>query len=226
MSDFSPVSARGQTAPIAQTAEENARRPGALTSDFDTFLRMLTVQAQNQDPLNPMDATDYATQLATFSSVEQQVVTNDLLTQIASAIGGPALEGLRSWIGAEVLTQAPARFDGAPVTIRPDIAAEATSARLVVTDASGSVVSRQALDPSAISATWPGTRADGTSLPSGVYGFAVESYAGETLIESGPPALFTRVTEASLDASNEVVLRLADGTEIREDAVYGVRVSP
>lgn len=36
-------------------------------TDFNTFLRMLTVQMQNQDPLNPIDSTDYAVQLATFS---------------------------------------------------------------------------------------------------------------------------------------------------------------
>ena len=49
----------------------------ALSSDFETFLKMLTVQMENQDPLNPVDSADFAVQLATFSSVEQQVLTND-----------------------------------------------------------------------------------------------------------------------------------------------------
>ena len=43
----------------------------AESSDFETFLKMLTVQMQNQDPLNPVESTDYAVQLATFSGVEQ-----------------------------------------------------------------------------------------------------------------------------------------------------------
>ena len=47
-----------------------------LSSDFETFLKMLTVQLENQDPLNPVDSADYAVQLATFSGVEQQVQTN------------------------------------------------------------------------------------------------------------------------------------------------------
>ena len=51
---------------------------GGISSDFNTFLRMLTVQMQNQDPLNPIDSADYAVQLATFSGVEQQVRTNQL----------------------------------------------------------------------------------------------------------------------------------------------------
>ncbi|HTR98266.1 MAG TPA: flagellar hook capping FlgD N-terminal domain-containing protein, partial [Bacteroidota bacterium] len=37
----------------------------------DDFLKMLVTQLQNQDPLNPMDATQFASQLAQFTSVEQ-----------------------------------------------------------------------------------------------------------------------------------------------------------
>ena len=46
-----------------------------ISSDFETFLRMLTVQLENQDPLDPTDSADYAMQLATFSGVEQQVLS-------------------------------------------------------------------------------------------------------------------------------------------------------
>ena len=57
-----------------------------ISSDFETFLKMLTAQISNQDPLNPIDASDYSTQLATFSGVEQQVLTNDLLRQIQNKL--------------------------------------------------------------------------------------------------------------------------------------------
>ena len=43
----------------------------AVTSDFETFLNMLTAQAKDQDPLEPIDSTEYAAQLAQFSMVEQ-----------------------------------------------------------------------------------------------------------------------------------------------------------
>ena len=65
-------------------ARQNPPARSALASDFDTFLRMLTTQMQNQDPLNPIDSTDYATQLATFSGVEQQVRTNSLLADLGT----------------------------------------------------------------------------------------------------------------------------------------------
>ena len=40
------------------------------TSDFDTFLRLLTAQIRNQDPLEPADSTAYTARLASFSNVD------------------------------------------------------------------------------------------------------------------------------------------------------------
>ena len=51
----------------------------ALSADFETFIKMLTTQAKYQDPLEPLDSSEYAAQLAQFSMVEQQVLSNDLL---------------------------------------------------------------------------------------------------------------------------------------------------
>ena len=69
------------------TAPKTAKIGGGITSDFTTFLKMLTTQMQNQDPLNPIDSTDYAAQLATFSGVEQQVRTNSLLADLGTQFG-------------------------------------------------------------------------------------------------------------------------------------------
>jgi flagellar basal-body rod modification protein FlgD len=75
--DINTVSSSAATSSAVAPADNGS---GAkISSDFETFLKMLTVQMQNQDPLNPVDSSDYATQLATFSGVEQQVQTNDLL---------------------------------------------------------------------------------------------------------------------------------------------------
>lgn len=52
----------------------------------DQFLQLLVTQMKNQDPLNPMDGTQMASQLAQFSTVEQLESANTTLTQIAAAI--------------------------------------------------------------------------------------------------------------------------------------------
>jgi len=72
---------------------------------------------QNQDPLNPVDSSDYAVQLATFSGVEQQVLTNDLLRGLAAQNGTAGLAQMANWVGMEARAVAPAFFDGAPITV-------------------------------------------------------------------------------------------------------------
>ena len=52
------------------------------TLDYDSFLKLLLAQMQNQDPLNPMDSTEYVSQLASFSNVEQGLKMNTKLDQL------------------------------------------------------------------------------------------------------------------------------------------------
>jgi flagellar basal-body rod modification protein FlgD len=54
------------------------------TVDYQAFLRLLVAQAQNQDPTNPTDSTQYLSQLASFSSVEQSIQTNQKLDELLS----------------------------------------------------------------------------------------------------------------------------------------------
>jgi flagellar basal-body rod modification protein FlgD len=56
-----------------QTNKEKA------TVDYDSFLKLLVAQMRNQDPTSPTDSTQYFSQLASFSNVEQGLRTNDRL---------------------------------------------------------------------------------------------------------------------------------------------------
>lgn len=55
------------------------------TADYQSFLKLLVAQMKNQDPSNPMDATQYVAQLATFSQVEQSVQMNSKLEQMLTS---------------------------------------------------------------------------------------------------------------------------------------------
>lgn len=56
----------------------------ALAQDFDDFLTLLTTQLQNQDPLSPMDSSEFTNQLVQFSQVEQQIRTNSNLETLVT----------------------------------------------------------------------------------------------------------------------------------------------
>ena len=195
---------------------------GALSSDFETFLRMLTTQMQNQDPLNPVDSADFAVQLATFSSVEQQVQTNELLTGLGAQMATLGMGDFPGWIGLEAEVRAPVRFSGDPVALEAVVDPRADAAELVVTDAQGAVVARSALPAESGPVLWTGRDPQGQPLPAGTYTLSVLSQtAGET-IASHDAHMRGRVTETRLDGG-EVRLGLDNGQNVAPDEVIGLR---
>jgi len=202
------------------TVEASAK--DAINSDFETFLIMLTTQMQNQDPLNPIDSSDFAVQLATFSSVEQQVKTSDLLTSLGQQFELMGLSQLAGWVGMEARVAAPAQFDGSPVTVYPTVAISADIAYLTATDASGQEVMRQQIDLTGEPVQWAGVGADGQTLPPGLYQFSVESFANGIRIAIDPAQVYSLVTEAKL-ANGATIVVLAGGAEVMSDAVTALR---
>src|SRR6187200_3618764 len=55
-----------------------------LADNFQTFLTLLTTQLQNQNPLDPLDTNQFTQQLVQFAGVEQQLKTNDQLSNLVS----------------------------------------------------------------------------------------------------------------------------------------------
>jgi len=66
----------------AGTAPQTQSGNSAGNVDYQSFLKLLVAQMKNQDPTQPMDATQYVAQLASFSQVEQSIQVNSKLNQI------------------------------------------------------------------------------------------------------------------------------------------------
>ena len=77
MSTIPPTSGTSGT---QNTATQNATDSSTL--NYDDFLQLMVAQLRNQDPLNPTDSTEYMSQIAQFSSVEQGINTNAKLDQL------------------------------------------------------------------------------------------------------------------------------------------------
>ena len=65
-----------------QNAQNTQQQSVTLAEDFSQFLTLLTTQLQNQDPLSPMDSTEFTNQLVQFSQVEQQINSNKKLDNL------------------------------------------------------------------------------------------------------------------------------------------------
>ncbi|WP_438986023.1 flagellar hook capping FlgD N-terminal domain-containing protein [Marivivens donghaensis] len=210
------------TATTSTTTTTAPTSSSAISSDFETFLNMLTVQMQNQDPLNPTDPSDYAVQLATFSSVEQQVKTNDLLAQLMAVMSSSAMSDMGAWIGQDVRAPTSAHFDGTPISVTTSVDVDADSADLVVVNSYGAEVQRIAIDPTSGTVTWAGVDDYGSAMTSGDYGFYVESYQSDALIATTQASVYGTVAEVRTE-SGATVLVLENGAEVPVETVTALR---
>ncbi len=218
--------AQSQAQTTATTASDGAA--SLISSDFETFLKMMTTQARYQDPLEPMDSSEYAAQLAQFSMVEQQVQTNDLLQSLSAALQTAtatqnSVGALSGWIGMEALSYAPAHFVGTPVTIAPNPLTAADTAYLVVYDAEGNEVQRQSIPVSPNAVQWHGVAGlNGSTFPEGNYTFEIESFQRGELLLAERAQTYGRVTEARIEEGRTILI-LEGGLAVLADDVTGLR---
>ena len=112
-----------------------------MASNFETFLSLLTAQLKNQDPLSPVDSNQFTAQLTQMAGVEQQLLTNDLLTSLLAAQGSSGLTGAASYIGKTATTAWSAtELQNGAARWSYELGSDATSAQLQVLDSSGRVV--------------------------------------------------------------------------------------
>jgi len=220
------VSQTQGSAGATTVSRQNANTsPSALSSDFETFLKMLTVQMQNQDPLNPVDSSDFAVQLATFSTVEQQVRTNDILSSLGDRLTGFDMGQLSGWIGMTARAEMPVAFAGDPVTLTLNPSTGADLARLVVRNERGAIVQQLDAPVTGGDFTWTGVGEGGTVVPYGTYSIELDSFQGETLLSTRQAESQARVVEAKRDGDSTILV-LDGGQEISADTVIGLRETP
>jgi flagellar basal-body rod modification protein FlgD len=148
----------------------------------DTFLTLLVAQLRNQDPLNPMEGTEFTAQLAQFSSLEQLQNVNDNLDLIHSNQGEELIFKAMDFMGKEI------DVNGDQLILADGNSAKGgflleTSGDCVVTvyNASGAAVKQipmGSLDPGSHQFAWDGTENSGSALDEGIYNFTVTAVDG------------------------------------------------
>ena len=160
-----------------------------LAENFDTFLTMLTVQLKNQDPLSPMDSTEFTNQLVQFSAVEQQIASNKNLENLISVTQTNTKAQAIAYIGHTIETAGTVLpLQGGVETQTNTIALTNSSASFKYTldgtsstttisikDSNGDVVRTLSGNTSSGSheITWDGKDASNEKLPDGNYTVAV-----------------------------------------------------
>lgn len=146
----------------------------------DDFLKLFVAQLQNQDPLDPQDGTQFISQLAQLTQVEQAYNTNTNLQSVLNQGSNSATLAAITLIGKEV--EAPGSQvelkSGSPTTISFALERGAEQVTVSVLDAGGKVV--RTLQAGAKGAgngsvAWDGTDNSGAQLAAGAYNFALSA---------------------------------------------------
>lgn len=205
-------------AAAVQNVTSAADKAAASTaSDFETFLKLLTTQMRNQDPLKPLDSTEFVAQLASFSAVEQQVATNKNLEAIETMLSGGGA-GLAGWLGAEVQAEMPIAWNGDAVDIEIGAPRSATRTDLVVRDAAGTTVHREKVETGKTSYSWDGSGGE----EGGLYAFEIEHWNGDERTSVDTGRVFAPVQEVRLELGTPTLV-FAGGVRIVEGDVDALR---
>ncbi len=167
-------------ASTAATAPTKARQ--TLSANYDTFLKLLTSQLKNQDPLSPMDSNQFTQQLVMYSQVEQQISTNDNLSSLIALTKSAAGSNAVNYLGRTALTQGgdTSLSDGA-ADWRYTMPGDAASVTLNIADASGRTVFSTS-GPTNLGAhdfAWDGKNAQGTLQAPGTYTLSIVAKAAD-----------------------------------------------
>lgn len=212
-----------ESAASAQTTTQTAATSSATEQfgqEFNNFIKLLTAQVQNQDPLSPMDSTQFVDQLATFSSLEQQVQTNSSLGGIASLIGDLHTMFASEWLGETVTVESSwIPYTGSEVEFLATMPAEADNAYLTVRNSEGELVWSEKLDPEDEVHTWNGQTNSGETISEDdIFEFNIDFYRGSEYIGLSAPRVITQITDVG---SENGVLRFGTSSHLSAD-LYSV----
>jgi flagellar basal-body rod modification protein FlgD len=177
----------------------------------------MLAQMKNQDPMKPMEPSEFLGQLAQFSTVTGiQDMGKSVSDLVGSMRSSQALSGA-NLVGREVLAPGVrAAFDGStPLRAAVDTPVGAGSVELLVRDASGAVVRRAQVPASATGLTelaWDGRADNGAAMPLGTYRLEALVRTGGR-VEQSQLLLRSRVDSVTLDpAGGGVVLNTPNGS--------------
>jgi len=163
------------------------------------FMKLLTAQMKHQDPLNPMENTEFTSQLAEFTSLEQLQNMNDNLGYLQLYMASINNSQAISFIGKEVVTSGNnIHFDGRnAANIDFNLNNKASNVNINIYDETGNFVdtiSYGSMESGEQSATWYGKDSNGNYMTEGNYSYEVYA-ADENKNKIGTASYSTGVVE-------------------------------
>jgi flagellar basal-body rod modification protein FlgD len=215
---YSTVTSAGTSASSAASSSTTSASSSStsnplasLSSDFTTFLQLLTTQLQNQDPLSPEDPDQFTQELVEMSGVEQQITGNSDLSQLVTLSQSNASATYMGFIGQTVTaTSSQIALENGSAQFSYTLPSAASNVTISIKDSDGNTVAT--LTPSSDEAgtydmNWDGTSDSGTTEPSGAYTISVSATdANGNAISGTSTQIIGTVTGVQTSSSGSAML--------------------
>jgi flagellar basal-body rod modification protein FlgD len=168
----STVTAATNTAVTATGADRET-----LAANFTAFLKLLTTQLKNQNPLDPLDTNQFTQQLVQFAQVEQQLKSNDQLATLVSLQKTAQATAALDFVGQTVAVDGKtAKLENGSATWSLQVPKPA-AATITITGANGQIAysGTYTLNAGSQPFVWDGRDAAGRLSPAGVYTMSISA---------------------------------------------------
>ena len=204
---------------------QSAQAESKLEDDLNQFLNLLVAQLQNQDPLDPLDANEFTSQLVQFASVEQQIFQNSNLEKLLNLQETSQISQMVDFIGnrIEFASQKLPVEDGA-AEFTYTIPAGVRDATINIANNAGLNVFYTDGDTNAGTHTfkWNGLDKNGRQVPDGVYTLLISAKDAFDKLAEIDYTVFGTVTGAGVD-NGETELFIGDNLGVGVDTVLSVK---
>jgi len=188
----------------------------------DDFLKMLIAQLKNQDPLNPLDGSQFAAQLAQFSSLEQLQNINTQLETLGTSFSSLNNAQVANLIGNEVSANGnTTTVGGSTNTLYYNLPSDVAQGTIKIYDTQGSLIKTLSFGSQKAginSMTW-----NSSNVTAGTYTFEVSATDSSGNAVS-PTAMVTgKVTSATF--KNSVPYLTVNGQDVAFSDIVSIRKS-
>jgi flagellar basal-body rod modification protein FlgD len=186
----------------SQAAQQAQSSQNQLNADKTQFLTLLTAQLKNQDPLSPMDSTEFTNQLVQFSAVEQQININSNLSTLISLAQQGTLSNAVGYVGKAIQADgSDAPLQNGQLTASYTLSGTSASTVITVSDSAGNIVHSENGQTKAgtYSFSWDGKDANGNQLPDGAYTVGVTALGADQSPVTTTTNVFGTVTSVTSD---------------------------
>lgn len=193
----------------------------------EEFLKLLVAQLAHQDPLEPMENSEFVAQLSQFSSVEQLMNANDNLATLQMLASSQSNTNIAGLIGkvVEATGDTIRHTATGPEAINFDLSSAADHGTVSITDAEGNLIKEidfKNLGAGQNQVAWDGRDSAGNMVSTGNYSVKVEAFDADGNPVNASTQFTATVTGVSY-ATGVPLLEIGDGTTIQVADVVAVR---